>query len=599
VPRPGPFIARWPYWLPPIAAGTFYAVFIARAGFDYRGRTYFTLFDDAMISMRYARNLADGNGLVWNPGQYVEGYSNFLWTLWMAAIHVLPIPENTTSLAVMVSEALLLVLGVVVVGRIARLVAPDSRLVAPVAMLLTGLYYPLAFWALRGMEVGLASLLISLAVLLALELCNEWSSRRCWGLAAVLAAAVLTRDDLVVPAAIVLAFLAWQLDASRRTRTLAIVGGAVAVAVAGHELFRVVYYGDALPNTYYLKLSGISLGTRLHRGIESLASAATYDLYAPLILAGAGVVLRWRSGFRPAMALLGTLFLAQCAYSVYVGGDAWEQVKFANRYVASVAPLLMVLAAVGVAALAAPTRRAVVACAAAAFGVAAVLLAHPVVPTHRLGFEPEGGVQLVRALPAFMLGVVLLASAARHAGARIASHSGLIAAAIVVLALVAVDAKPVGDWARSNAHFLDIDRGLTESGVTIKEHTAPQAEIAMTAAGSVAYFDHRPGIDLLGKMDPVVAHEPTRSLLFRPGHSKWDYGHSIGRLRPEVVTQLWNPVPADYCNMGAWGYRQVAPRLYVRDPQARVDAPGLAAGLRAIGRQSPYPPPTKCPPRAP
>lgn len=32
------------------------------------GRRYFALFDDAMISMRYAWNFAHEHGLVWNPG---------------------------------------------------------------------------------------------------------------------------------------------------------------------------------------------------------------------------------------------------------------------------------------------------------------------------------------------------------------------------------------------------------------------------------------------------------------------------------------------------------------------------------------------------
>ena len=41
--------------------------------------------DDAFISFRYARNLVEGAGLVWNPGEPpVEGYSNFLWVLLLA-----------------------------------------------------------------------------------------------------------------------------------------------------------------------------------------------------------------------------------------------------------------------------------------------------------------------------------------------------------------------------------------------------------------------------------------------------------------------------------------------------------------------------------
>ena len=37
--------------------------------------------DDAYISYRYARNLAEGLGLVYNAGEYVEGFTNLLWTL--------------------------------------------------------------------------------------------------------------------------------------------------------------------------------------------------------------------------------------------------------------------------------------------------------------------------------------------------------------------------------------------------------------------------------------------------------------------------------------------------------------------------------------
>src|SRR5689334_9481238 len=41
--------------------------------------------DDAFISYRYAENLVRGRGLVFNPGERVEGYTNFLWVLFSAA----------------------------------------------------------------------------------------------------------------------------------------------------------------------------------------------------------------------------------------------------------------------------------------------------------------------------------------------------------------------------------------------------------------------------------------------------------------------------------------------------------------------------------
>ncbi len=64
------------------------AAFIYRTSTVVRGERYFLLLDDAMISMTYARNLAHGAGAVWFPGgEYVQGYSNPLWMLLMAAVH--------------------------------------------------------------------------------------------------------------------------------------------------------------------------------------------------------------------------------------------------------------------------------------------------------------------------------------------------------------------------------------------------------------------------------------------------------------------------------------------------------------------------------
>ena len=52
----------------------------------YLANVSWFLTDDAFISFRYARNLLEGHGLVFNPGERVEGYSNFLWVLELAAL---------------------------------------------------------------------------------------------------------------------------------------------------------------------------------------------------------------------------------------------------------------------------------------------------------------------------------------------------------------------------------------------------------------------------------------------------------------------------------------------------------------------------------
>jgi hypothetical protein len=82
------------------ALAVYGAAFIVRTSFVVDGIRYFSLQDDGMVSMRYAKNLAAGYGLVWNPGgPRVQGYTNPLWVGLMAAVHILPIPASKISVA--------------------------------------------------------------------------------------------------------------------------------------------------------------------------------------------------------------------------------------------------------------------------------------------------------------------------------------------------------------------------------------------------------------------------------------------------------------------------------------------------------------------
>jgi hypothetical protein len=125
---------------------------------------YFSLFDDAMISMRYANNLANGHGLVWNlAGEPVEGFTNPLWTLYMAAPHLLPIAPSKRSLFVQITSAILLLWNLHFVKRIAKDLSDRSVPVTLAAVGLTAFYLPINNWSLEGVEVGLLTLLVSIA----------------------------------------------------------------------------------------------------------------------------------------------------------------------------------------------------------------------------------------------------------------------------------------------------------------------------------------------------------------------------------------------------------------------------------------------------
>ncbi len=71
--------------------------------------TYNHLGEDAFISYRYARNFANGWGLVYNRAEYVEGYSNLAWVLMIAPFELLGVKLHTAGRAISSLSFILLV----------------------------------------------------------------------------------------------------------------------------------------------------------------------------------------------------------------------------------------------------------------------------------------------------------------------------------------------------------------------------------------------------------------------------------------------------------------------------------------------------------
>ncbi len=141
---------------------TFYLVwgslYIVRTSFVADGERIFCLWDDAMVSMQYARNLREGHGLVWIPGEEpVQGFTNLGVTLVMAVIHLLPVGETRVSLVVQVLNLVLLGVVLYLVWRIAGWIYAErgAALAAAVGFALCG---PVAIWGLQGSDVGFVTL---------------------------------------------------------------------------------------------------------------------------------------------------------------------------------------------------------------------------------------------------------------------------------------------------------------------------------------------------------------------------------------------------------------------------------------------------------
>ena len=591
------------WWLILIAAGVFYLLFILRTGFTVYGERYYTLFDDAMISMRYAQNLAAGHGLVWNPGEAppVEGYTNLLWTLWMAAIHLLPLPLSKTSLGVMASGALILLAQAWVVAATARTLTGVRRSWAGLfAVFLTAFSFPLIYWTLRGMEVGFLALLASAGTLLAFRLQEERRPAFLLGLALCLAALVLTRDDAITIAGILVAYAVLTATGWRsRAGTAAILGASIVVPKAIHLAFRWSFYGDVLPNTYYLKLGGSTLADRIGRGALTFGSVLTQHLLPLMAIAGLLVLALWRRRdpvLRSRLLLLAALVLVQSAYTVYVGGDAWEYMRMANRYVAVALPALALLAGLGLARLGeagGPEPRTlgiVVGLGTLAGGLwnLGEKAAEHLTSSRDLAW----GIALAVA-GAALVGLFRLSPRGRTAGAWARTDRARIAWALALWVLV--NGKGTLQWIIDNAYELPMNVQMSRVGLLIRDSTDPRASIAVAAAGSTPYFAERRTIDVLGKCDRRIARLP-RSRSFMPGHDKQDYAYSFGELRPDVVADYWHPKPDAVQALAAFGFERLPNGLYVQRSTSRVRRNAISRdfdryGLSTVTRAASLPPP--------
>ena len=81
---------------------------------------YYFLGDDCFISFRYAENLVKGHGLVFNPGERVEGYTNFLWVLLMAGAMKFSVRPEIFSNALGIASAVVILAALVHKGAKSR-----------------------------------------------------------------------------------------------------------------------------------------------------------------------------------------------------------------------------------------------------------------------------------------------------------------------------------------------------------------------------------------------------------------------------------------------------------------------------------------------
>lgn len=342
-------------------------------------RTWFQS-DDAYISFRYARNLADGLGPVWNAGERVEGYTNFSWMLVIAAGMRLGLePEWFSNVLGVGCGALLLV-------ALFRFAARGRAHLSPLPWLLVLLFAAnrsFAAWCTGGLETMLFTLLVFQGFVTVLA---PWprGRREAVGCALVFAGAALTRPEGLLFGALAFALVLLEVVRGRRALHLALAWLVPFVLVVGaHFAWRRGYYGEWLPNTFTAKVGGVWLeqGRRYYAYFHD-----TYRIgwFVPLLLLAPFGARR-----REAVAL-GFVLLVYGAYVLAVGGDLFELRFFVHAF-----PLVYWLLVEGLATLAGlgrgPTARAGAALAALAL-FATTWLGFERVPANRYGLQSVEGI---------------------------------------------------------------------------------------------------------------------------------------------------------------------------------------------------------------
>jgi arabinofuranosyltransferase len=270
--------------------------------------------DDAYISYRYARHLASGQGLVFNPGERVEGFSNLLYVLLLTPAAALVSPENLYAASAGLNAVFALA-ALVLFYRftLRRLGAWPAAAVAMLVALCPALWV----WVASGLETPLVLVLQIAVWVLAEGVVEESKGRVAQALCLAAALCVLTRVDGFITPFLAVGFLVlrgrWRAGFAVAATTVATFGATT--------LWRLSYYGWPLPNTYYAKVTG-ALPLRLEAGWQQLVSVllATGLMVSVAALAIAGV--RELKGLKLSFPVV--FAAGWMGFFVYVGGDFYS-----------------------------------------------------------------------------------------------------------------------------------------------------------------------------------------------------------------------------------------------------------------------------------
>lgn len=321
--------------------------------------------DDALISLRYSQRLLAGQGLTWNPGERVEGYSNLLWVLGCAALGLTGM-DLITAARVLGFAGITAAIGAVVYAH--RPKGFKTLLPILLALMFLPLAAPIAVWAIGGMEQPLVAGLLAWSMVLCYRALEKKSNVQ-GPTSNVLNRELKNTPSLWLPGLLFGLLCLTRLDGALFTVTavvvVLIVGGAKpaawrkAITLAALPVlftllqiaFRRAYYGEWVPNTALVKFT-----PSVKHALDGWAyiRAGAFPILPLTAAAAASVVISFRQKFmRARMILLSATLLTWTAYVIVIGGDIFP----AWRHFVPLIVTLVLMAAIGAEWIARRARR--------------------------------------------------------------------------------------------------------------------------------------------------------------------------------------------------------------------------------------------------
>ena len=427
--------------------------------------------DDAYISYRYGKNLMEGKGLVYNQGEYVEGYTNFLWTIITAPFT--QIKSVDVSIFSSTLGLLLSMVNILLVALIARQFSDKLAGYLKYLILLPALFLALddsiAFWAIGGMEFPMYTLFI-LGIVYNYFKLNEHKKHLTY-LIIFLMLCTLSRPEgnMIIVVTLAHMFL-FRKRIHNFSRSIFTIIGAYALFCTAYYGFKYLFYGQLIPNTFYAKgVTDISMNLVL--GTKYLALCIGTRIYIFIFI----LFIPFKKAFADQkLSYLLSFVLIYIIYLVVVGGD-W---MIANRFFVPIVPMLYILSTIGFL---------------------------NVIHKFSIYFNNEKKAFRIANISSSVLAILLF---------------------VLTLSLLEYKQLIIKD---NNARY---EMQWSMFGKWLKMNVDPGTVIAVGPAGKIPYYSELYTIDMWGLNNDYIAK--TNSKRLQAGHKKFDIDYVLS-LNPEFI----------------------------------------------------------------